>query len=215
MAGMREDMTTLHAMFAARDKITRTVTNLPNGVETLTESADDEIASLLQEHVPAMEGRVGRNDPLPPMTFHPLFIELIKHADDFTLTYDETDHGVKVKYTSDDPYVVLLIQEHAQLVSRLIKNGMEEIHKPYTIPTADSNQHSPVTDSAPSDETSEILRALPEKAESPRVNPTTAAKVELGKKLFFDPRLSLTGTVSCNSCHNVMEGGEDGRPTSI
>jgi len=63
--------------------------------------------------------------------------------------------------------------------------------------------------------TSEAWRALPEKAESPSDNPTTTAKVELGKKLFFDPRLSLTGTVSCNSCHNLMEGGDDGRPTSM
>ena len=35
------------------------------------------------------------------------------------------------------------------------------------------------------------------------------AMVELGKKLYFDPRLSATGTVSCFSCHNVMEGGDD------
>ncbi|QDV69237.1 Cytochrome c551 peroxidase precursor [Rosistilla carotiformis] len=43
----------------------------------------------------------------------------------------------------------------------------------------------------------------------------TNEKIELGKKLFFDPRLSSTGTVSCNSCHNVMEGGDDGRATSM
>jgi cytochrome c peroxidase len=33
--------------------------------------------------------------------------------------------------------------------------------------------------------------------------------------LFFDPRLSSTGTVSCFSCHNVMEGGDDDRSVSI
>ncbi|QDS88069.1 Cytochrome c551 peroxidase precursor [Rosistilla ulvae] len=43
----------------------------------------------------------------------------------------------------------------------------------------------------------------------------TQEKIELGKKLFFDPRLSSTGTVSCNTCHNVMEGGDDGRATSM
>jgi cytochrome c peroxidase len=58
-------------------------------------------------------------------------------------------------------------------------------------------------------------QALPEKAEAPADNPTTEAKVELGKKLYFDPRLSETGTVSCNTCHNVMEGGDDGRPSSM
>lgn len=45
----------------------------------------------------------------------------------------------------------------------------------------------------------------------PADNPMTADKIELGKKLFFDPRLSKTQTVSCNSCHNVMAGGEDNR----
>ena len=134
VAGNREDMTTIHALFAARDKITRTVKNLPNGAETLTECKDDEIAALIQAHVPAMDGRVRDNVPLPPMTFHPLFVELIKNADKVTLKDVATDHGVKVTYTSKDRYVVLLIQEHAKLVSRFIKNGMEEIHKPYTIP---------------------------------------------------------------------------------
>ncbi len=58
-------------------------------------------------------------------------------------------------------------------------------------------------------------QALPEEAPSPERNPTTEAKVALGKKLYFDPRLSKTGTVSCNTCHNLMEGGDDGRPTSM
>jgi len=56
---------------------------------------------------------------------------------------------------------------------------------------------------------------LPEKAPAPADNPTTAAKVELGKILYFDPRFSSTGTVSCNSCHNLMEGGDDSRPVSM
>lgn len=58
-------------------------------------------------------------------------------------------------------------------------------------------------------------QALPEVAPAPADNPTTPAKVELGKMLFFDTRLSSSGNVSCFSCHNVMEGGDDHRPTSI
>ena len=58
-------------------------------------------------------------------------------------------------------------------------------------------------------------QALPEKAPEPADNPTTPEKVELGKMLYFDPRLSSNGTVSCFSCHNVMEGGDDHRTTSI
>lgn len=40
-------------------------------------------------------------------------------------------------------------------------------------------------------------------------------KVELGKKLWFDPRLSMSGFISCNSCHNLSTGGSDNLPTSI
>jgi cytochrome c peroxidase len=38
---------------------------------------------------------------------------------------------------------------------------------------------------------------------------------ELGKKLYFDPRLSKSGFISCNSCHNLSMGGTDNIPTSI
>lgn len=41
------------------------------------------------------------------------------------------------------------------------------------------------------------------------------AKMELGKKLFFDPRLSKSGFISCNSCHNLSMGGTDNLQTSI
>jgi len=43
----------------------------------------------------------------------------------------------------------------------------------------------------------------------------SASKVELGKKLFFEPRLSKSGFISCNSCHNVMLSGTDNMPVSI
>lgn len=59
------------------------------------------------------------------------------------------------------------------------------------------------------------MDALPKRVPVPANNPMTAAKVELGKRLYFDPRLSATGTVSCNSCHNVMEAGEDDRAVSL
>jgi cytochrome c peroxidase len=39
--------------------------------------------------------------------------------------------------------------------------------------------------------------------------------VDLGKKLYFDPRLSKSGFISCNSCHNLSMGGADNIPTSI
>ena len=58
-------------------------------------------------------------------------------------------------------------------------------------------------------------QALPGKAPEPADNPTTPEKVELGRMLYFDPRFSETGTVSCNSCHNLMLGGDDNRSFSM
>lgn len=46
-------------------------------------------------------------------------------------------------------------------------------------------------------------------------NDVTPAKVELGRKLFFEPRLSKSQIISCNSCHNLGTGGVDAGPTSI
>lgn len=47
------------------------------------------------------------------------------------------------------------------------------------------------------------------------VKVTEPEKVELGKMLFFEPRLSKSGYISCNSCHNLATGGVDALPTSI
>jgi cytochrome c peroxidase len=58
-------------------------------------------------------------------------------------------------------------------------------------------------------------QALPDKAPDPVDNPSTPEKVELGKVLYHDPRLSSSGMLSCASCHNVMAGGEDNRGGSV
>ncbi len=47
------------------------------------------------------------------------------------------------------------------------------------------------------------------------VTPENAEVAELGKMLFFDPRLSKSGFISCNSCHNLSMGGTDNIKTSI
>ena len=49
----------------------------------------------------------------------------------------------------------------------------------------------------------------------PAAKVTNPAMVELGKKLWFDPRLSKSGFISCNSCHNLSMGGSDNLKTSI
>lgn len=57
-------------------------------------------------------------------------------------------------------------------------------------------------------------KALEKLTSNPK-NPTTAAKVELGKMLYFEPRLSKSGLISCNTCHNLAIGGSDGMASAI
>ncbi len=63
------------------------------------------------------------------------------------------------------------------------------------------------------------LKAIPvDKAELAKLtdpNKTiTPERVELGKKLYFEPRLSKSGIISCNTCHNLGLGGVDGVPAA-
>lgn len=59
------------------------------------------------------------------------------------------------------------------------------------------------------------FRPVPATAPALKSNPASPAKVELGKMLFFDPRLSSSWLISCNTCHNVGLGGVDLLETSI
>lgn len=61
---------------------------------------------------------------------------------------------------------------------------------------------------------SSVFEPLPAKLPDPANNPSSRAKVDLGKILFFDPRLSSTGTISCNSCHAIENSGTDNLPFS-
>lgn len=56
---------------------------------------------------------------------------------------------------------------------------------------------------------------LPSTLMAPKDNTITPEKIDLGKALFFDPRMSASGVFSCNSCHNLATGGDDNMPVSI
>ena len=45
--------------------------------------------------------------------------------------------------------------------------------------------------------------------EIPKTNPLSPAKVDLGRRLYFDKRLSADGTVSCATCHDPQKDAHD------
>jgi len=61
----------------------------------------------------------------------------------------------------------------------------------------------------------DMFKPIPYGAPEIKDNPLTTSKIELGKMLYFDPRLSKSGFISCNSCHNVGMGGDDFQETSV
>ncbi|MCF6254822.1 MAG: c-type cytochrome [Gammaproteobacteria bacterium] len=62
----------------------------------------------------------------------------------------------------------------------------------------------------------DYLQPLPEQPPIPADNPQSSQKIALGKRLFFDTRLlGADSKISCNSCHNLKEGGDDNRALSL
>jgi cytochrome c peroxidase len=60
-----------------------------------------------------------------------------------------------------------------------------------------------------------VFSPVPDSPPELEGNPATPAKLELGKMLYFEPRLSSSWLISCNTCHNVGMGGVDLMETSI
>ena len=60
-----------------------------------------------------------------------------------------------------------------------------------------------------------LFAPIPASFKEVRGQPITAEQIELGQWLFFDPRLSRSHVISCNTCHNVGTGGADNVPVSI
>jgi len=65
------------------------------------------------------------------------------------------------------------------------------------------------------EQASALFSPIPEEPPELEEHPITPAKVELGKMLYFEPRLSASWLISCNTCHNLGLGGVDLMETSI
>jgi hypothetical protein len=100
------------------------VTNLPDGIRTVTESDDPQIARILKEHVASMGERVGAgNDPGLPIK-SPALHAIFRNKDKIKTTVETIDKGIIVVQTSSDHETVAVLQQHASEVSDLVRGGM-------------------------------------------------------------------------------------------
>ena len=108
-------------------KIRRTVTRLPDGIRTVTESDDPKIAQDIKAHVASMSGRLkdGREFNIFSTTLPVIFdnAKNIKSAVEFTAK------GAIVTRTSTDAKVVAALQGHADEVTELVKEGPVAFHR--------------------------------------------------------------------------------------
>ncbi|MGV3723282.1 MAG: hypothetical protein ACO1SX_20475, partial [Actinomycetota bacterium] len=132
MGGGMADMHQAHSLLANHDSIRRSVRQLPNGVETITTSADPKVAALLPEHVIAMQARLKNGQMI--RGFDPLFSELFQNASKIDLQIEGRPDGVRVVETPGDPYVVKLIQAHAEAVNGFVRDGMAGMHRTHAVP---------------------------------------------------------------------------------
>jgi len=118
----RADMGLVHDMLTNHEGIKRTVTNLPNGIRTVTESDDPRVAQTIKAHVASMEQRL--KDGRVFNLFSPTIPVLFENKDKIKTTVEATEKGSVLVQTSDDPIVVAALQAHAVEVSELARDGM-------------------------------------------------------------------------------------------
>lgn len=125
----RTEQQELHDMFTNHDRIQRTVTDLPNGIRTVTESDDPELAKTLIAHVAGMMKRVeeGRDPRLPMQS--PMLEVIFRNRDKIKTVTEPTPKGIAVTQTSTDDETIAALKKHAADVSDLVTRGMEAAHE--------------------------------------------------------------------------------------
>ncbi|MCW5891400.1 MAG: hypothetical protein KIT14_12735 [bacterium] len=118
-----------------RDRIWRSVSTIPEGVEVATGSPDAKVADLLRRQIQANAIRLkeGRPNEVPD----PLVTELYRNGPKVVVEMRVTDDGMRLRATSSDPWVVKLIQAHAEVVDRCLVVGWDEVHRAHPLPPRD------------------------------------------------------------------------------
>jgi len=125
----RAQMRVIHELVVNNTRIERTVTNLPNGIRTVTTSADPALARLIKDHVLTMDQRVTRGDDARLPMESDALRAIFRGKDKVRTIIDTTAAGTTVVQTSSDSSIVAALQQHAAEVSDLVRRGMPAMHE--------------------------------------------------------------------------------------
>ena len=124
-----EESTELAKMFRNFPDISREVTKLPNGIRTVTHSANEELMAVITSHVVGMINRVEEGRDPKIFIQSPTLDIIFERADQILTEVDSTDEGVVVVQTSVDPEVVQALHTHADEVTDMVDRGMQAVHE--------------------------------------------------------------------------------------
>lgn len=124
-----EESSELAVMFRNFETITREVTDLPNGIRTVTRSSDKNVMANLVSHVVGMIGRVESGDDPKIMIQSPTLDILFARGEGIKSMIEVTVDGIVVVQTSDDPEIVTALHTHAAEVSAMADRGMQAVHE--------------------------------------------------------------------------------------
>lgn len=108
-------------------KIKRSVTKLPDGIKTVTESDDPKVAQDIKAHVASMSGRL--KDGKEFNIFSTTLPVIFDNAKNIKSVVEMTDKGAVVTRTSTDAKVVAALQAHAGEVTELVQEGPTAFHR--------------------------------------------------------------------------------------
>ena len=123
-----EESAELAVMFRNFDTLSREVTNLPDGIRTVTRSSDPDVMASLVSHVVGMVDRVGREDDPKIMIQSPTLDIFFVRGESITSDVSVTEDGIVVVQRSTDPEVVAALHKHAAEVSDMAARGMQAVH---------------------------------------------------------------------------------------
>jgi len=121
-AGSAADMDLVHDLLFNNTGIKRSVTKLPDGIRTVTESDDPQVAQAIKSHVASMSQRL--QDRREFNIFSSTLPILFENRDKIISKVEMTETGVVVTQTSADAKVVAAMQGHAGEVTELVQDGM-------------------------------------------------------------------------------------------
>lgn len=116
-------------LFRNFETITREVTNLENGIKTVTRSSDADVMKTLISHSISMIDRVNRKDDPKIIIQSPTLNAFFLHGDEIDSNIEVTEEGLVITQTSENTELVEALQKHAAEVTAMADRGMQAVHE--------------------------------------------------------------------------------------